>query len=156
DLAVAISDPVHDTVIRPGYPGIPGAQFNRVEVFAKEFAAPAWIWVSARQWSTPAYLPAEPDDPREIGRYRIAARVGANPAGQRFAGSGRDGSPLAIRRYRQELFTDADVRDRFAAAVAAASIARGPHVTVVADSDTGCASPWVARTLVRGPSLGAT
>ena len=32
DLAVAISDQVYATVIRPGYPGIPGSQFNRVSV----------------------------------------------------------------------------------------------------------------------------
>jgi hypothetical protein len=155
DLAVAISDPVHDTVIRPGYPGIPGTQFSRVDVFAKEFAAPAWIWVSARQWSTPAYLPLEQDDPREIGGYRIAARLGASPSGQVFLGCTGDGGWLAVRRYRRELFADADVRRRLAAAVKAASVPHGPHIALVNDSGTETASPWVARALVRGPSLGA-
>jgi len=75
DLAVAISDQVHATVIRPGYPGIPSAQFSRVNVVAKEFSGPAWIWVSARQWSEPAYQPLAADDPREIGGYRVAART---------------------------------------------------------------------------------
>lgn len=157
DLAVAISDPVHDTVIRPGYPGIPGAQFSRVDVFAKEFAAPAWIWVSARQWSTPAYLPLGRDDPREIGGYRIAALLGASPSSQVFLGGTRNGARVAVRRYRRELFAgaDADVRYRLAAAVAAASVPHGPHIALVTDSDTETAAPWVARTLVRGPSLGA-
>ncbi len=153
DLAVAISDPVHATVIRPGYPGIPGAQFSRVDVYAKEFAAPAWIWVSARQWSTPAYPPLERDDPREIGGYRIAARLGASRAGQVFLGGARDGGWLAVRQYRRELFADADVRRRLAAAVAAASVPHGPHIARVADSDTESAAPWVARALVRGPAI---
>lgn len=135
DLAVAISDPVHATVIRPGYPGIPGTQFSRVEVSAKEFAAPAWIWVSARQWTMPGYLPLERDDPREIGGYRVAARVGTSPAGEVFLASARDGSRLAVRRYRPELFADAEVRRRLAAAVEAASVPRGPHIARVADSD---------------------
>jgi hypothetical protein len=86
DLAVAISDQVYATVIRPGYPGIPGSQFSRVNVVAKEFTGPAWIWVSARQWSQPAYRPLRPEDPREIGGYRIAARLGEGPAGRVYLG----------------------------------------------------------------------
>lgn len=154
DLAVAISDPVHATVIRPGYPGIPSAQFTRVDVIAKEFAAPAWIWVSARQWSTSAYLPVERDHPREIGSYRIVARFGASASGQVFVGRTRDGNPLAVRRYRRELFADADVRRRLSTAVAAASVPHGPYTATVTDSDTESGTPWVARALVRGPSLG--
>jgi hypothetical protein len=74
DLAVAISDQVHSIIIRPGYPGIPSGQFTAVHVLEKEFAAPAWIWVSARQWSMPAYQPLSRADPRQIGGYRIAYR----------------------------------------------------------------------------------
>jgi hypothetical protein len=155
DLAVAISDPVHVTIIRPGYPGIPGAQFSRVNVVAKEFAAPAWIWVSARQWSTPAYQPLRQDDPPRIGGHRIAARLGASPASHVFLGRARDGSPLAVRRYRYELFSDPDVRGRLAAGAAAASVPHGPHVARITGSDTESARPWVASVLIRGPSLGA-
>jgi hypothetical protein len=86
DLAVAISDQVYATVIRPGYPGIPGSQFTRVNVVAKEFKGPAWIWVSARQWSQPAYRPLRPEDPREIGGYRLAGRLGEGPAGRVYLG----------------------------------------------------------------------
>ena len=81
ELAVAISDQVHAMVIRPGYPGIPAAQFSRVDVVAKEFAGPAWIWVSARQWSEPAYQPLASGDVREIGGYRIAALPGRRRVG---------------------------------------------------------------------------
>ena len=68
-------------IIQPGYPGIPVAQFTRVNVAAKEFSGPAWIWVSTRQWSEPAYLPPGPGDPREAGGWRIVARLGEGQAG---------------------------------------------------------------------------
>ena len=81
DLAVALSDHAFVLIIQPGYPGIPVAQFTRVSVAAKEFSGPAWIWVSTRQWSAPAYLPLNPGDPREADGWRIVARLGAGQAG---------------------------------------------------------------------------
>ena len=81
DLAVALSDHAFVLIIQPGYPGIPFAQFTRVNVAAKEFSGPAWIWVSTRQWSDPAYLPPGPGDPREAGGWRIVARLGEGQAG---------------------------------------------------------------------------
>lgn len=156
DLAVAISDQVYATVIRPGYPGIPGAQFSRVNVIAKEFAGPAWIWVSARQWSEPAYQPIAPDDPREMGGYRMTARLGAGPAGQVYLASARDGGWSAVKVFHPELAADPDVRRRLTAGALAASVLHGPHIAHVIDSDTESGHPWVASTLVKGPSLAAT
>ena len=155
DLAVAITDQVHATVIRPGYPGIPSAQFSRVDVVAKEFAAPAWIWVSARQWGAPAYQPLAEDDPRAIAGYRVAARLGASPAGRVFLGAARDGRWLAVKEYGPSLASDPDVRRRLSAGVVAAGVPRGPHIARVTDADTLPARPWVASTLVLGPSLAA-
>jgi hypothetical protein len=155
DLAVAITDQVHATVIRPGYQGIPEGQFNRVEVVAKEFAGPAWIWVSARQWSAPAYQAVKRNDPREIGGYRIAARLGESPAGQVYLGGTRNGSWLAVKVFAPELADDPEVRRRLAAGVLAASVPRGTDIAQVIESDTESSRPWVAGTLVRGPSLRA-
>jgi len=156
DLVVAISDQVYATVIRPGYPGISRAQFSKANVVAKEFTGTAWIWVSARQWSEPAYQPLEPDDPRDIGGYRVAARLGAGQAGQVYLGSARDGSWLAIKVYRPELTGDPDIRRRLTAGVATSSAWRGPRLARVTDSGTESGRPWVAGTLVLGPSLTAT
>jgi Protein kinase domain len=156
DLAVAISDQVHDIVIRPGYPGIPGAQFSKARVVAKEFTGIAWIWVSARQWSEPAYQQLEPDDPREIGGYRVLAGLGAGQAGQVYLGSARDGSWLAIKIFRRELSGDPDIRRRLTAGLAIASALRGPRLTRVTDSGAESGRPWVASRLVLGPSLAAT
>jgi Protein kinase domain len=157
DLAVAISDQVHATVIRPGYPGIPGSQFSRVNVVAKEFTGPAWIWVSARQWGEPAYRPLRADDPREIGGYRIAARLGDGPAGRVYLGYPRPGRDwLAVKRFRRELVADADVQRRLTAGALAAGVVHGAHIAHVVDADTESGLPWVASTLVLGPSLADT
>ncbi len=88
DLAVAISDHVYAMVVRPGYQGIPDGQFSRVNVVAKEFSAAAWLWLSARQWSEPAYLPLTPADPAYVGGYRIYARLGGGAAGRRCTSAG--------------------------------------------------------------------
>jgi hypothetical protein len=159
DLAVAISDQVYATVIRPGYPGIPGSQFNRVSVVAKEFTGPAWIWVSARQWGEPAYRPLRADDPREIGGYRIAAWLGDGPAGRAYLGHPRPGSAgdwLVVKRFRQELVTSQDARRRLTAGALAARVVHGAHIAHAVDSDTESGRPWVASTLVPGPSLAET
>jgi hypothetical protein len=181
DLAVAISDQVYATVIRPGYPGIPGSQFSRVNVVAKEFTGPAWIWVSARQWSQPAYRPLQPEDPREIGGYRIAARLGQGPGGRVYlgrresaaagtgsdsdsgsgpgsgsgpdSGSGLGGDWFAVKMFYQELAADDDIRRRIAAGVLAAGVLHGPNLAPVVDAGTDSGRPWVASRLVRGPSL---
>jgi tRNA A-37 threonylcarbamoyl transferase component Bud32 len=154
DLAVAISDLVHATVIRPGYPGIPGSQFNRVNVVAKEFTGPAWIWVSARQWGEPAYRPLRADDPREIGGYRIAAWLGDGPAARVYLGYPRPGGDwLAVKKFRQELVADADVRRRLTTGALAARVVHGAHIAHAVDADTESGRPWVASALVLGPSL---
>ena len=96
DLVVALSDHAFALIIQPGYPGIPVAQFTRVNVAAKEFSGPAWIWVSTRQWSDPVYLPPGSGDPREAGRYRIVARLGEGQAGTVYlANDGRAAGPSA-------------------------------------------------------------
>ena len=159
DLAVAISDQVYATVIRPGYPGIPGSQFNRVSVVAKEFTGPAWIWVSARQWGEPAYRPLRADDPREIGGYRIAAWLGDGPAGRVYLGHPRPGPGggwVAVKRFRQELVADAGARRRLTAGALAARVVHGAHIAHAVDADTESGRPWVASVLVLGPSLAET
>jgi serine/threonine protein kinase len=158
DLAVAISASVYAMVIRPGYPGIPASQFNRVNVVAKEFTGPAWIWVSARQWSQPAYQRLLPDDPREIGGYRLAARLGDGPAGRVYLGhhlGASAGGWLAVKAFYRELAADKDVRRRLVAGALAAGVVRGPHIARSFDADTESGRPWVASQLVQGPSLAA-
>jgi hypothetical protein len=167
DLAVAISDHVYAMVVQPGYPGIPDRQFSPMHVVAKEFSAAAWLWLSNRQWSEPAYLPLAPGDPAYVGDYRVYARLGGGAAGQVYlggpidpdAGAGSDpgGGPTpewaAVKVFDRTLTADADARRRLAAGALAASVLPDPHLPSVIASDTTAVRPWVVSTLVRGPSL---
>jgi hypothetical protein len=172
DLVAAISDQVHSVIIRPGYPGIPGTQFTRVDVAEKEFRAPAWIWVSARQWTVPAYGPLSKGDPRLVGRpntdrYRLAARLAVSRASAVYLALAADGTRLAVKAFRREALAEGGqggqggqdgesaARARLAAGVRVAAMVRGPRTAMLVDADPDAASPWVATLLVPGPSLDA-
>ena len=155
---------MYTLIIQPGYPGIPVGQFTRANVVAKEFSGPAWIWVSTRQWSEPAYLPLGAADPREVGGYRIVARLGSGrPAGSTSASGGFAGARrrrpgwVALKVFDQDLVADPAVRRRLSLGAIAARVAREQHVASLIDSavDDDQDQPWVASTLVRGPSLAA-
>lgn len=161
DLAVAISDQVYTLIIQPGYPGIPVGQFAQANIVAKEFTGTAWIWLSTRQWSEPAYRPLGAADPREVGGYRIVARLGSGQAGPVYLANGGpdDSGPgwAALKVFDRRLAADPAVRRRLSLGTIAASVVREPHVASLLDADTddGRDQPWVASTLVRGPSLAA-
>jgi hypothetical protein len=160
DLAVAISDQAFTLVIKPGYPGIPVGQFTAVNVAVKEFAEPAWIWVSARQWSGPAYSPLTQADPREIGGCQIVARLGSGMTGQVYLATGSRGERpdgwTAVKVFDEDLVADSETRRRLVTGALAASVLSGDHLASVTNSDTRARQPWVASTLVCGPSLAAT
>jgi hypothetical protein len=176
DLVAAISDQVHSAIIQPGYPGIPGSQFTRAQVSEKEFNGTAWIWISARQWTTPAFGSLTPGDPRHVGegtsRYRLLARLGTGPAATVYlatpAGAAararalpappaepRPGRLLAVKVFRPEVTAGAEARGRLAAGVKAAAGAGGPGVAGIVSADTQSGVPWIASALVPGPSLAA-
>jgi Protein kinase domain len=157
-LAVAISDHVYTAIIRPGYPGIPGTQFTRVEVAEKEFRAPAWIWISTRQWTVPAFGPLGMGDPRTVGgsgthRYRLVARLGAGRASTVYLGRHSDGLPVAVKVFRPEAVAGSEGRFRLAAGVKAAASVSSPRTVRITDANADADQPWIAMPLVPGPSL---
>lgn len=162
DLAVAISGQAYTLIVQPGYPGIPAGQFTQVNVEAKEFSGAAWIWLSSRQWSESAYPPLSAADPREVGGYQIAARLGGGQAGTVYLASGGAGGAgprwVALKVFDQRLAADPDTRRRLALGALAARVIREPGIATAVDDnirDTQ-GQPWVASTLVRGPSLADT
>ena len=157
-LAVALSDQAHSAIVRPGYPGIPGTQFTRADVAEKEFRAPAWIWISTRQWTTPAFGPLRTGEPRRVRgsgtrRYRLAARLGAGRASTAYLGTSPEGTTVAVKVFQPDAAGDTEARHRLATGIKAAADVRGPRTIRITDSDAYAAHPWVAMPLVPGPSL---
>jgi eukaryotic-like serine/threonine-protein kinase len=113
-----------------------------------------------------------------VDGYRIYARLGDGATGVVYLGGsagpgtdaglagvssaanpsadGPDSGWVALKVFDQALTADVDTRRRLTAGALAASVLPDPHLASVVASDTAAARPWVASTLVRGPSLADT
>src|SRR6185312_12325865 len=99
------------------------------------------------------YAGLQPEDPREIGPYRLLGQLGTGGMGQVFLGMSAGGRPIAVKVIRTELATDPDFRARFRREVAAAQKVSGLFTALVVDADLDCPVPWLATAYVAGPSL---
>ena len=99
------------------------------------------------------YAGLQPEDPREIGPYRLLGQLGTGGMGQVFLGMSAGGRPIAVKVIRTELATDPDFRARFRREVAAAQKVSGLFTALVVDADLDCPVPWLATAYVVGPSL---
>ncbi|MEW2297022.1 protein kinase [Streptomyces sp. NPDC006743] len=94
-----------------------------------------------------------PGDPREIGAYRLLARLGAGGMGQVYLARSDRGRTAAVKVVRQDLAQREEFRARFRQEVRAARRVGGTWTAPVLDADTEAAVPWVATGYVAGPSL---
>ncbi|MFC4330140.1 protein kinase [Streptomyces andamanensis] len=94
-----------------------------------------------------------PGDPREIGAYRLLARLGAGGMGQVYLARSGRGRTAAVKVVRRELAQQEEFRARFRQEVRAARRVGGNWTAPVLDADTEAAVPWVATGYVAGPSL---
>ncbi|MEO3752887.1 serine/threonine-protein kinase [Streptomyces sp. B6B3] len=99
------------------------------------------------------FQPLEPDDPPAVGRYPLAARLGAGGMGRVYLSYTPGGRALAIKVVKPELGADPRFRQRFRQEVQAAERVRGVYTAPVVDSDTEGPRPWLATAYVPGPSL---
>jgi eukaryotic-like serine/threonine-protein kinase len=99
------------------------------------------------------YAGLQPEDPREIGPYRLLGKLGHGGMGQVFLGRSMDGRSVAVKLIRSELAGDPDFRDRFRLEVAAAQMVSNRFTAPVVDADLDADVPWLATTYVSGPSL---
>ena len=81
------------------------------------------------------YAGLQPEDPREIGPYRLLGQLGSGGMGQVFLGMSAGGRPIAVKVIRTELATDPDFRARFRREVAAAQKVSGLFTALVVDAD---------------------
>ncbi|MEU8921290.1 protein kinase [Kitasatospora sp. NPDC048545] len=102
----------------------------------------------------PVFQPLLPDDPREVGGYRLFARLGAGGMGRVYLSYTPGGRPVALKVVRPEFAEDGEFRRRFAQEVSNAQRIHGLYTAQVIDSgglDTD--SPWLVTAYVPGPSL---
>ncbi|MFI7414029.1 PQQ-binding-like beta-propeller repeat protein [Streptomyces sp. NPDC049627] len=95
----------------------------------------------------------EAGDPRQAGRYRIVARLGAGGMGRVYLGRSPGGRAVAVKMVRPELAEDEEFRRRFAREVAAARRVNGAFTAGVVDADPEGSPPWLATVYVPGLSL---
>ncbi|MFI7036457.1 protein kinase [Microbispora rosea] len=93
------------------------------------------------------------DDPREVGPFRIEARLGEGGMGRVYLGRSRSGRAVAVKVVRPELAGDADFRRRFDREVATARRVNGFFTAGVVDADPQGSPPWLATAYVPGMSL---
>ncbi|MFF0415492.1 protein kinase [Kitasatospora sp. NPDC004745] len=101
----------------------------------------------------PAFQELTADDPREVGGYRLYARLGAGGMGRVYLSYTPGGRPVALKVVRPELAEDPEFRARFAQEVASARLIHGLFTAQVVDAGVEAATPWLATTYVPGPSL---
>ncbi|WP_084223889.1 serine/threonine-protein kinase [Kitasatospora cheerisanensis] len=102
----------------------------------------------------PVFQPLLPDDPREVGGYRLFARLGSGGMGRVYLSYTPGGRPVAVKVVRPEFAEDGEFRRRFAQEVSSAQRIHGLYTAQVIDSgglDSG--APWLVTSYVPGPSL---
>ncbi|REE98913.1 serine/threonine-protein kinase [Thermomonospora umbrina] len=95
-------------------------------------------------------LPLEADDPREIGQYRLLARLGEGGQGIVYLGDGPDGRRVAVKVLKA---TSEAALSRFAREMESAKRVAPFCTAAVLDSSTAGRHPYVVSEFVEGPSL---
>ncbi|WP_327256769.1 serine/threonine-protein kinase [Streptomyces sp. NBC_01244] len=101
----------------------------------------------------PARTALSAEDPREIGGYRLHARLGSGGMGVVYLAHTPGGRPIALKAVRRELASDPEFRRRFAQEVASTRRIHGLFTAQVIDSGVEDPTPWLATAYVSGPSL---
>jgi hypothetical protein len=97
--------------------------------------------------------PLRAEDPRQVGRYRLEARLGVGGMGRVYLGFSPAGRAVAVKVIHPELARDQAFLARFRGEVTAARQVGGVHTAPVIDAGYDEDLPWLASALVAGPSL---
>jgi len=92
-------------------------------------------------------------DPRQVGDFRLRARLGAGGMGRVFLGYSPGGRPVAVKVVHPDLARDPEFMRRFRREVAAAQAVSDAYTAAVVGSGPDDDPPWLATTFVAGPSL---
>ena len=97
--------------------------------------------------------PLTGNDPREVGGYRLRARLGSGSMGQVYLALTPGGRQVALKVVRAEFGDDEQFRARFRQEVSAAQGVHGLFTAQVLEADPDAPQPWLATSYVPGLSL---
>ena len=97
--------------------------------------------------------PLRDNDPRQLGEYRIVARLGRGGMGTVFKGEDPAGRPVAVKVINDELAEEPDFHERFRREVTAARRVRRFCTAPVLDARLDGEPLYVVTEFVDGPSL---
>ena len=105
----------------------------------------------------PYVTPLRPDDPRRVGRYRLAGHIAGEPADPDSAGTFLsrlpDGAAVAITLLGRASAPDAASRDRFSAEARAARRVAPFCTARILDAGFDADQPYLVSEFIEGPSL---
>lgn len=104
----------------------------------------------------PVVTPLRPEDPRRVGRYRLAGRITDQVSGQgpgTFLSRLPNGTPVAVMLLGATAAPDAASRDRFTAEARAARRVAPFCAARVVDAGFDAEQPYLVSEFVEGPSL---
>lgn len=97
--------------------------------------------------------PLEADDPREIGGFRLQARLGAGGMGRVYLGFSPAGRAVAVKVIHPHLARDPAFTARFQREVDAAKAVNAVYAVPVVAAGPRDNPPWLATAFVPAPSL---
>ncbi|MFC4376611.1 serine/threonine-protein kinase [Nocardia halotolerans] len=97
--------------------------------------------------------PLGPQDPDQLGRYRLLAVIGRGGMGQVLLGQGPDGRLVAVKQIHRQFTGNPEFRARFRREVLASQQVTGAYTAGVVDHDAESETPWLASEYIAGPSL---
>ncbi|MFE3617756.1 serine/threonine-protein kinase, partial [Streptomyces anulatus] len=97
--------------------------------------------------------PLGPQDPDQLGRYRLLAVIGRGGMGQVLLGQGPDGRLVAVKQIHRQFTGNPEFRARFRREVLASQQVTGAYTAGVVDHDAESETPWLASEYIAGPGL---
>jgi serine/threonine protein kinase len=97
--------------------------------------------------------PLADHDPRQVGGFRLQARLGAGGMGRVYLGYSPGGRPVAVKVVHPDLARDPEFMQRFRREVTAAQLVSDAYTAAVVGAGADDSPPWLATTFVAGPSL---
>jgi serine/threonine protein kinase len=97
--------------------------------------------------------PLTAGDPRQVGGFRLQARLGAGGMGRVYLGYSPGGRPVAVKVVHPDLARDPEFMHRFRREVSAAQAVSDAYTAAVVGAGPDDSPPWLATTYVPGPPL---